>query len=43
MTTLPVPTDVLVYTPAEWATVRARGDRFARMLQRNVVWVMEPG
>jgi uncharacterized protein len=42
LTALPVPTDTLIYTPAEWATVRAREDRFARMLERDVVWVMEP-
>jgi hypothetical protein len=40
---LPVPTDVLVYTPAEWAAVTARGDRFAAMLERDVVWLMKPG
>lgn len=43
LTALPVPTDALVYTPAEWATVRARGDRFARMLERDVVLMMERG
>jgi uncharacterized protein len=43
LTALPVPTDVLVYTSAEWATVTARGDRFAAMLERDVVWMMKPG
>jgi uncharacterized protein len=43
LTALPVPTDVLVYTPAEWAAVTARGDRFAGMLERDVVWMIKPG
>jgi uncharacterized protein len=43
LTALPVPAEALIYTPAEWQTVLARGDRFARMLERDVVWVMERG
>jgi uncharacterized protein len=41
LTGLPVPAEALVYTPAEWETLLRRGDRFARMLGRDVVWVME--
>ena len=37
---LPVPADFLVYTLDEWRRVVARDDRFARMLTREVVWVV---
>jgi len=36
---LPVPADLLVYTEEEWRDRVARGDRFARMLQDEVIWV----
>lgn len=42
LTGLPVPAEALVYTPAEWESVLGRGDRFAKMLERDVVWMMEP-
>ncbi len=38
LTSLPVPTDVLVYTEKEWRGLDL-GRRFARMLAREVVWV----
>jgi len=40
---LPVPADVLVYTEAEFETVVARGDRFAKVLSLEVVWVLGHG
>jgi uncharacterized protein len=42
LTRLPVPAEALVYTPAEWEVVLRRGDRFATMLHRDVVWVLRP-
>lgn len=41
LTGLPVPAEVLVYTPAEWQTLRNRDDRFGRMLAEDTVWVVE--
>jgi hypothetical protein len=38
-TTLPVPADLLVYTVAEWRALLTRGDRFARVMRDDVVWV----
>jgi hypothetical protein len=38
---VPVPVDALVYTPADWDAVLARRDRFARMLEREEVWVVD--
>jgi predicted nucleotidyltransferase len=35
---LPVPAEILVYTPAEWEALSRRGSRFARMLNKEVVW-----
>lgn len=35
---LPVPTDVLVYTPEEWETMKRAG-RFAPRVGRETVWV----
>lgn len=37
---LPVPADVLAYTIAEWATLRARGGRFAQTLASETCWVL---
>jgi uncharacterized protein len=42
LTRLPVPAEALVYTPAEFQAVLRRGDRFARMLERDLVWVLSP-
>jgi predicted nucleotidyltransferase len=39
-TTLPVPVDLLVYTPGEWAEVSGRG-RFGATLTSETVWVTE--
>ena len=39
-TGLPVPAEILVYTDAEWGVVVARGDRFARVMATEVVWVV---
>ncbi len=41
LTRLPVPAEVLVYTAAEWAAMEARGDRFARVLRTESVWVLD--
>jgi predicted nucleotidyltransferase len=38
-TLLPVPTDVLTYTPDEWRQLGARGGRFAETLARELRWV----
>ena len=39
LTSLPVPAEILVYTDAEWCTLLARADRFARTLQEETVWL----
>ncbi len=39
VTDLPVPAEILVYTRAEWVAVLARGDRFAKVMSTDVVWV----
>ena len=39
LTTLPVPAEILVYTEAEWRSLLDRGGRFARTLDREVVWL----
>ena len=38
--TLPVPTDVLVYTVEEWETLRNGAGRFARVLAAETVWLV---
>ncbi|MBU2500380.1 nucleotidyltransferase domain-containing protein [bacterium] len=38
-TGLPVPADVIVYTPDEWDAVLARADRFARVMADELKWV----
>jgi uncharacterized protein len=40
LSALPVPADLLVYTESEWRAVTERRDRFARMLEQEVVWVV---
>ncbi len=37
---LPVPAEILVYAESEWAEVLGRGDRFARAMRDEVVWVV---
>jgi len=40
LTSLPVPTDALVYTEPEWDdAILRRADRFARVLAQETVWV----
>jgi predicted nucleotidyltransferase len=39
LTTLPVPAEILVYTEPEWRALIDRGGRFARTLEREVVWL----
>ena len=39
LTTLPVPAEILVYTEGEWQALVNRGGRFARTLEREVVWM----
>ena len=40
ITGLPVPSDILVYTEAEWDALLARPGRFAAMLRSEVEWIM---
>ena len=42
-TSLPVPADLLVYTASEWDAMLRRGDRFARMIGQEPIWVFERG
>jgi hypothetical protein len=39
LTCLPVPSDLLIYTQAEWESLQQRGGRFASTLSREAVWV----
>jgi uncharacterized protein len=39
LTSLPVPSDLLVYTLAEWESLDKKGGRFARTLSRETVWI----
>lgn len=36
---LPVHSDLLVYTPEEWDAMRARGEHFVTVIEREAVWV----
>jgi predicted nucleotidyltransferase len=36
---LPVPAELIVYTQAEWKRLQKQGERFARMLKTQVVWI----
>lgn len=36
---LPVPAELIVYTQNEWKRLQKQGERFARMLQSQVVWI----
>lgn len=38
---LPVAAELLVYTCEEWEKMQQRGDRFARTLDEETVWVYE--
>jgi predicted nucleotidyltransferase len=39
LTSLPVPSDLLVYTMSEWKSLNEKGGRFARTLSRETVWI----
>ena len=39
LTSLPVPSELLVYTLAEWESLEEGGGRFARTLSRETVWI----
>ena len=39
LTSLPVPSDLLVYTIAEWQSLEKGEARFARTLSRDTVWI----
>lgn len=41
LTGLPVPAEILVYTRGEWDDTVARGDRFAGVMSREVVWIFD--
>ena len=41
ITALPVPTDLLIYTEAEWQEMKKRGGRFAYTVVREAVWIYE--
>jgi len=36
---LPVPAELIVYTQNEWKRPQKQGERFARMLKSQVVWI----
>jgi uncharacterized protein len=36
---LPVPSDLLIYTQAEWESLQQRGGRFAHTLSRETIWI----
>ena len=37
--TLPVPTDILIYTAKEWQGMRKKGGRFVDMIEKEAVWL----
>jgi len=39
---LPVPAEILVYTRDEWQRMNREGGRFARTLEREARWFVEP-
>lgn len=39
LTTLPVPTDLLVYTSEEWQALALHGGRFYRTIEHEAIWV----
>jgi len=39
---LPVPAEILVYTREEWKRLHAEGGRFARTVEREARWLVEP-
>jgi predicted nucleotidyltransferase len=43
LTSLPVPSDLLVYTENEWNSLQKGRGRFARTLSRDTVWIYTKG
>ena len=39
LTSLPLPSDLLVYTLGEWESLEKGGGRFVRTLSRETVWI----
>jgi predicted nucleotidyltransferase len=39
LSSLPVPAEILVYTDAEWGDLMESGSRFARMMEREAIWL----
>lgn len=39
--TLPLPTELLVYTSAEWRAMAQQGGLFARTIEREAVWLYD--
>jgi hypothetical protein len=37
--TLPVPTDILIYTMKEWQDMRQKGGKFVDMIEKEAVWL----
>jgi hypothetical protein len=41
ISTLPVPTELLVYTRQEWEGLKSQGGRFFRTVDREAVWLVD--
>ena len=39
LTSLPTPSELVVYTKKEWALLQKKGGRFVRTVSRNAVWI----
>jgi predicted nucleotidyltransferase len=39
LSSLPVPAEILIYTEVEWGDLMRAGSKFARMLERDTVWL----
>jgi hypothetical protein len=39
LSTLPVPSEILIYTEAEWSDLMNGRGKFARMLEQDTVWL----
>lgn len=37
---LPVPSEIIVYTKQEWDNLLTEGGRFARMLRNEAIWIV---
>jgi predicted nucleotidyltransferase len=40
---LPVPAEILIYTSSEWNALMREGGRFAEVLRREAVWLVDRG